>query len=59
MTDKNEAIQKDENTTIDNLSITTVRTLAIDAIEKANSGHQECRWAPLQWGTSFCKNDDS
>lgn len=39
MTDKNEAIQKDENTTIDNLSITTLRTLAIDAIEKANSGH--------------------
>lgn len=27
------------NNKIDNLSITTVRTLAIDAIEKANSGH--------------------
>ncbi|CAH1203391.1 MULTISPECIES: transketolase [Paenibacillus] len=39
MTDKNEAIQKDVNSTIDNLSITTVRTLAIDAIEKAKSGH--------------------
>ncbi|APB72065.1 transketolase [Paenibacillus peoriae] len=39
MTDQNQAIQKDENSTIDNLSITTIRTLAIDAIEKANSGH--------------------
>lgn len=28
-----------DNNTIDNLSITTIRTLAIDAIEKANSGH--------------------
>lgn len=28
-----------DNTTIDNLSITTIRTLAIDAIEKAKSGH--------------------
>lgn len=28
-----------DNNKIDNLSITTVRTLAIDAIEKANSGH--------------------
>ncbi|MFM9276827.1 transketolase [Paenibacillus jiagnxiensis] len=40
MTDQNqEMIHKDENSTIDNLSITTIRTLAIDAIEKANSGH--------------------
>ncbi|WP_136603850.1 transketolase [Paenibacillus dokdonensis] len=39
MTDKNQAIDKKENSTIDNLSITTIRTLAIDAIEKANSGH--------------------
>ncbi|MGF7049826.1 transketolase [Paenibacillus sp. DS2015] len=39
MTDKTEAINKDVNTTIDNLAITTIRTLAIDAIEKANSGH--------------------
>lgn len=53
MTDKNEAIQKEENNTIDNLSITTVRTLAIDAIEKANSDTRECLWAPLQWGTNF------
>ncbi|MBE9917068.1 transketolase [Paenibacillus donghaensis] len=29
----------DKNQTIDNLSITTIRTLAIDAIEKAKSGH--------------------
>ncbi len=28
-----------DNTTIENLSITTIRTLAIDAIEKAKSGH--------------------
>lgn len=28
-----------DNNKIDNLSITTIRTLAIDAIEKANSGH--------------------
>lgn len=35
----NEVINKEENDTIDNLSITTIRTLAIDAIEKANSGH--------------------
>ncbi|GGH13330.1 transketolase [Paenibacillus segetis] len=28
-----------DNNNIDNLSITTIRTLAIDAIEKANSGH--------------------
>ncbi|MDO7907315.1 transketolase [Paenibacillus sp. JX-17] len=41
MTDKNQeqAIHKDENSTIDNLSITTIRTLAIDAIEKSKSGH--------------------
>ncbi|MFB5762856.1 transketolase [Paenibacillus medicaginis] len=40
MTDQNqEMIHKDENSTIDNLSITTIRTLAIDAIEKAKSGH--------------------
>ncbi|MFD2699499.1 transketolase [Paenibacillus shunpengii] len=36
---KEQSIHKDENSTIDNLSITTVRTLAIDAIEKAKSGH--------------------
>lgn len=29
----------EHNQTIDNLSIATIRTLAIDAIEKANSGH--------------------
>lgn len=29
----------DNNNTIENLSITTIRTLAIDAIEKAKSGH--------------------
>lgn len=39
MSDNNQAIDKEQNSTIDNLSITTVRTLAIDAIEKANSGH--------------------
>ncbi|GGG10969.1 transketolase [Paenibacillus albidus] len=39
MNDEKQAIQKDENSTVDNLAITTIRTLAIDAIEKANSGH--------------------
>jgi transketolase len=39
MTDNNQVINKEENNKIDNLSITTIRTLAIDAIEKANSGH--------------------
>jgi transketolase len=39
MSELNQAIQKEENSTVDNLSITTIRTLAIDAIEKANSGH--------------------
>ncbi|WP_025678138.1 thiamine pyrophosphate-dependent enzyme, partial [Paenibacillus massiliensis] len=39
MTDDKQAIHKEENSTIDNLSITTIRTLAIDAIEKAKSGH--------------------
>ncbi|BCG57859.1 transketolase [Paenibacillus sp. URB8-2] len=36
---KEQAIHKDENSTVDNLAITTIRTLAIDAIEKAKSGH--------------------
>ncbi len=36
---KEQAIHKEENSTVDNLAITTIRTLAIDAIEKANSGH--------------------
>ncbi|AHV96173.1 transketolase [Paenibacillus sabinae] len=36
---KEQAIQKDENSAVDNLAITTIRTLAIDAIEKAKSGH--------------------
>ncbi|AIQ11767.1 transketolase [Paenibacillus durus] len=36
---KEQAIHKDENSAVDNLAITTVRTLAIDAIEKAKSGH--------------------
>jgi len=39
MNEQEQAIHKDENSTIDNLAITTIRTLAIDAIEKANSGH--------------------
>ncbi|OMD56529.1 transketolase [Paenibacillus odorifer] len=39
MSEQEQAIQKEENSTVDNLSITTIRTLAIDAIEKANSGH--------------------
>jgi transketolase len=39
MSEQDQAIQKEENSTVDNLAITTIRTLAIDAIEKANSGH--------------------
>lgn len=39
MNEQDQAIQKEENSTVENLSITTIRTLAIDAIEKANSGH--------------------
>ena len=39
MSEQSQAIQKEENSTVDNLAITTIRTLAIDAIEKANSGH--------------------
>ena len=39
MSEQEQVIQKEENSTVDNLSITTIRTLAIDAIEKANSGH--------------------
>lgn len=39
MSEKDQAIHKEENSTIDNLAITTIRTLAIDAIEKAKSGH--------------------
>ncbi|WP_410513897.1 transketolase [Paenibacillus sp. BR2-3] len=39
MSEQDQAIHKEENSTIDNLAITTIRTLAIDAIEKANSGH--------------------
>ncbi|WP_322923126.1 transketolase [Paenibacillus campi] len=43
MTDKKQeqeqSISKSENSNVDNLSISTIRTLSIDAIEKANSGH--------------------
>ncbi|MNO35114.1 Transketolase [compost metagenome] len=39
MSEQEQVIQKEENSNVDNLSITTIRTLAIDAIEKANSGH--------------------
>lgn len=43
MTDKKQeqeqSISKAENSNVDNLAISTIRTLSIDAIEKANSGH--------------------
>ena len=59
MTDKNEAIQKEENNTIDNLSITTVRTLAIDAIEKAKSGHPGMPMGSAPMGYQLLQNDDT
>lgn len=52
MSEQEQVIQKEENSTVDNLSITTIRTLAIDAIEKANSGHQVCQWVLHQWATN-------
>lgn len=46
---KEQAIHKDENSTVDNLAITTIRTLAIDAIEKPSPAIRVCRWVPLRW----------
>lgn len=35
----------------DQLGINTIRTLSIDAVEKANSGHPDSRWGPRRWRT--------
>lgn len=35
--------------TIDQMAINTIRTLSIDAIEKAKSVIQGCLWEPHQW----------
>lgn len=48
MSEQEQAIQKEENSTVDNLSITTIRTLAIDAIEKATR--------PPRYANGFCTN---
>ena len=37
---------------IDQLSIDTIRTLAIDAIEKAIPATRACQWVPLRWDTN-------
>ena len=37
---------------IDDLCINTIRTLSIDAVQKANSAIRECRWARRRWRTS-------
>lgn len=33
----------------DQLAVNTIRTLSIDAIEKANSDTRDFQWAPLRW----------
>ena len=38
---------------LDQLAVTSIRTLSIDAIEKAKSGHRECQWVVLQWPTHY------
>ena len=38
---------------LDQLCINTIRMLAVDAVQKANSGHPSCPWARLQWLMSF------
>lgn len=52
MSEQEQAIQKEENSTVDNLSITTIRTLAIDAIEKRIPTIQVCQWVLHQWATN-------
>lgn len=42
--------------TIEKKSVATIRTLSIDAIEKANSVTQGCQWGPLQWHTRCGQN---
>ena len=45
-------------TDLPTLAINTIRTLAIDAVQKANSGHPGCRWAARRWRTC-CGNATS
>lgn len=34
---------------VDQLAVNTVRTLSMDAIQAANSGHPGLQWGQLQW----------
>jgi len=38
---------------IDQLCINTIRTLSIDAVQQANSGHLEHQWRSRRWYTQF------
>jgi len=38
---------------VDKIAVDTIRTLSIDAIQKANSGHPGFPWEPLRWHM-FC-----
>ena len=42
-------------TALDQLCINTIRTLAIDAVQKANSGHPGLPLAPRRWPTSLTR----
>ena len=37
---------------LDRLAIDTIRTLSIDGVQQANSGHPAPRWGPHRWPTS-------
>jgi transketolase len=39
------------NEVMDELSVNTIRTLAMDAVQQANSGHQARRW---HWRSPIC-----
>lgn len=40
------------NKSIEQLSVDTIRTLSIDAVEKAKSGHPGMLWEPRRWDMS-------
>lgn len=42
--------------TTDQLAVNTIRTLSLDAIQKANSGHPGLQWALHQWLMYFGAN---